>query len=48
MQPDFTAAEAWGEELKSLVLERREKARDARRAEAIKDREKSQQVWKHG
>ena len=46
-QPDFTAAEAWAEELKSIMVMRRAKARDVRRAEVIKDREeKSQQVMK--
>lgn len=38
-QPDFAAAEAWGEELKTLVGKLRAEARAARRAERSKEEE---------
>ncbi|CAN0212809.1 unnamed protein product, partial [Ectocarpus fasciculatus] len=39
LQPDFTAAEAWGEEMKALVTARRGEARALRRQQRAKEEE---------
>lgn len=44
-QPDFAAAEAWGEQLKAFVAEQRRKEKVARRALRAEQRAALAQVW---